>query len=77
MLLQINDSKDKTLTVVQVMMFEYEEDSDKFKIWDLCDNTAIVQAKNSYDASSCLRSLYTNGRATLNDASINWDNSDE
>ncbi len=77
MLLQINDTKNKTMTVVQVMMFEYETDSNKIKIWDMCDNVAMITAKTSYDASSCVRNLYSNERASINDADIDWDNAEE
>lgn len=75
MLLQVNDKK--TTTVVTVMMFEYEADTNKIKIWDMCDNVAIVTTKTPYDASSCVRSLFSNERASLNDADINWDNTEE
>ena len=77
MLLQVNDTKNKTMTVVHVMMFEYETDSNKIKIWDMCDNTAIITTKPAYDASSCVRSLYSNERASINDADIDWDNAEE
>lgn len=76
MLLQINDTKAKSITVVKVMMLEYEEASDTIKIWDMCDNIAMVKAKSAYDASSCVRSLFSNERATLNDAEIDWDHAD-
>ena len=77
MLLQINDTKNKSITVVSVMMFEYEEDSNKIKIWDMCDNTAIVTTKTAYDASLCVRNLFSNERASINDADIDWDNAEE
>ena len=73
MLLQINDKKAKTTTVVRVMMFERDDNSPNIKIWDMCDNIAVVTAKSAYDAESCIRNLFSNERATLTDAEIHWD----
>ena len=47
------------------------------QIWDMCDNTAIVTTKTAYDASLCVRNLFSNERASINDADIDWDNAEE
>ena len=70
MILQITDKK-KSITVVNIMMFELDDESAVMKIWDFADNTASVQFENAYRAEQCVRNLFSSGKASA-EGEIVW-----
>ncbi len=71
MIIKVIDKRENLITITQIRTAELINKESKIRIFDLCDNEAVVKFEKNEDAVQAMNDLFENGKTEV-ERIIDW-----